>query len=217
MAKHLGDNLEHKNNWKPWARTWCQLIIVAGELDGYLEFNDCVILCDSINTLSSINESIVIASSNINITLNRGLAITNGRADNGNVTDQPIYTRGDIFQTQYRLTAKELVKSGKSNGTYYGEGKIADTGLTFFQLADLGIVCKLDADKAVVVASVKVGSPADVGKLKVGDAIKLVNARPVKALDKVEAIFRYAMMDSPKAKVTVARGQDSLDLEILFP
>ena len=28
------------------------------------------------------------------------------------------------------------------------------TGLTFFQLADLGIVCKLDADKAVVVATV---------------------------------------------------------------
>ena len=63
----------------------------------------------------------------------------------------------------------------------------------------------------------KAGSPPDVGKLKVGDTIKLVNAWPVKALDKVEAVFRYAMMDSPKAKVTVARGKESLDLEILFP
>ena len=125
--------------------------------------------------------------------------------------------RGDIFLTQYKLSAKEARNNGRLAGTFYAEGKIADTGLTFFQLADLGITCKLDADKAVVVASVKAGSPADVGKLKVGDAIKLVNARPVKALDKVEAIFRYAMMDSPKAKVTVARGKESLDLAILFP
>ena len=63
----------------------------------------------------------------------------------------------------------------------------------------------------------KAGSPADVGKLKVGDTIKLVNARPVKALDKVEAVFRYAMMDSPKAKVTVARqGEPRPPLPLIF-
>jgi len=43
------------------------------------------------------------------------------------------------------------------------------------------------------------------------------NLRRVKALDKVEELFRYAMMDTPKAKVTVTRGKQSLDLEILFP
>ncbi len=63
----------------------------------------------------------------------------------------------------------------------------------------------------------KAGSPADVGKLKTGDVLNLVNLRRVKALDKVEELFRYAMMDSPKAKVTVTRGKQSLDLEILFP
>ncbi len=53
--------------------------------------------------------------------------------------------------------------------------------------------------------------------LKAGDVLSLVNLRRVKSLDKVEETFRYAMMDSPKAKVTVLRGKESLDLEILFP
>ncbi len=84
-------------------------------------------------------------------------------------------------------------------------------------LANLGLACKLDSDKAVVVESVKAGFPADAGKLKAGDVLQLVNLRRVKSPDKVEELFRYAMMDGPKAKVTTTRGKESLDLEILFP
>lgn len=195
-----------------------QLIIVAGELKVTSPIRDCVLICDRIETFISISESVVVAASSIKLGhLSRGLAVTDGRADVNSDTDQPIYTRDDIFMIQYELGAQEFVKSGKGKGSYYAEGKIADTGLTFFHLADLGIACKLDADKAVVVESVKAGSPAKGGKLKAGDILNLVNSRPVKDLKKVEELFRYAMMDSPKAKVTVTRGKQSLDLEILFP
>ena len=222
-GKHLAkDALETTLNdrRKGKGQTHYQLIVVAGELNCYLEISHCILLCDSITPPggSMFGESVVIASSDMALSLNRGLAISNGRVDLlSDMTDEPIYSRGDIFMLQHKLGAKEFVKSGKSLRTYYAEGKTPDTGLTFFKLADLGIACKIDGDKAVVVDSVKPGSPADAGKLKAGDVLKLVNARPVKALGKVEELFRYAMMDSPKAKVTVARGKESLDLEILFP
>ena len=216
-GKHLGAKLECTNEVPPWERTWCQLIIVAGELDGYLQLNDCVVLCDSIKAHSLANESVVIAASDININGNSSLIVSNGKVAISVGTNPSLYSAGEIFLLQYKQSVKEYAAVKKVKNEYYAEGKIADTGLTFFKLADLGIVCKLDADKAVVVESVKAGSPAEVGQLKAGDVLSLVNLRRVKALDKVEELFRYAMMDSPKAKVTVTRGKESLDLEILFP
>ncbi len=216
-GKHLGGKLEYTNEVPLWQRTWCQLIIVAGELDGHLQLTDCVVICDSIKAHSMVNESVMIAASDINIAAHSSLIVSHGKVAISAVSDPSIYSAGDIFMIQYKQSVKEFSVDKKIKNRYYAEGKIADTGLTFFQLADLGIVCKLDADKAVVVESVKAGSPAEVGKLKAGDVLSLVNLRRVKALDKVEELFRYAMMDGPKAKVAVLRGKETLDLEILFP
>lgn len=140
-----------------------------------------------------------------------------GRVEFRETTDDPIYTLGEIYLTEHKLSARDyLQKNGRITGDYSGEGKIKDTGLAFFSLNDLGITCKLDPDKNIIVESIKPGSPADVGKLKVGDKLQLVNTRPVKELKKVEELFRYAMMDGPRAKVAVARGKENLDFEILF-
>ncbi len=193
-----------------------QLIIAAGAVDATTTLMGCVVICDSFS--GRCLETIVVASSHIHfLGFATGLGVSNGTINHGTGSLDKLYTRGDIEIQNYKMNAKAYLEKVKAPNNFTGEGKIADTGLTFFQLADLGIVCKLDADKAVVVESVKVGSPAEVGKLKVGDVIKRVNDRPAKALDKVEELFRYAMMDSPKAKVTVTRGKQSLDLEILFP
>ena len=217
-GKHLARNvLETTNNPGPRTATFYQLIIVAGEIDSFLYLTDCVLICDSVTSSAHISESVVIASSDLMLGNFGSLAVSNGRVDMSYDTRDPIYTNGDIFITPFKLTAKEFVKKGLSCGTYYAEGKTPVTGLTFFRLADLGITCKLDADKAVVVESVKAGSAAEAGQLKVGDVLKLVNLRKVKTLGKTEELFRYAMMDGPKAKVAVTRGQESLDLEILFP
>ena len=194
-----------------------QLIIAAGAVDATTVLMGCVVVCDSFS--GECTETIVIASSNIHFRrFITGLGVSNGAIDCGIVEPfYKLYTRGDIDIRGFKMNAKTYLERVKAPHNFTGEGKIADTGLTFFQLADLGLVCKLDADKAVVVESVKVGSPAEVGKLKIGDVIKRVNDRPVKVLDKVEELFRYAMMDGPKAKVTVTRSKQSLDLEILFP
>lgn len=202
-------------------QTKYQLIIVAGELDDSLMLTDCILICDSIGagqSLSNFDESIINASGNARMSLNSGIAVVNGRCDLSSETTMPIYTRDDIYLVSHKMSPKDLEKQKSLHkNNPYAEGKIANTGLTFFQLADLGIACKLDSDKPVVVESVKTGSPADVGKIKVGDTIKRVNSRPVKALGKVEELFRYAMMDGPKAKVAIGRGKESVDLEIHFP
>ena len=194
-----------------------QLIIVAGTVEAKAHLMHCIVICDSF--VGNCSETIVVASSYIQfLKFSNGLGLSNGTIDCNNPTHfHKLYTRGDLNLPAYKMNAKTYLAKVKAPNNFTGEGKIADTGLTFFQLADLGIACKLDSDKAIVVESVKAGSPADVGKLKVGDAIRLVNARPVKDLKKVEELFRYAMMDGPKAKVAVLRGKESLDLEILFP
>lgn len=218
-GKHLPkDALEEDTRRRHGALTRYQLIVVAGPLDSRMSFLDCVVVCDSVDGRLDLSECVVVAASDLKIHhFGRGLVVSNGRADIQSGDYNAVYTRKDLFLTGEKMTARQKFKDEKGVKTYLGDGKIADTGLTFFQLADLGIVCKVDADKAVVVESVKAGSPADVGKLKTGDVLNLVNLRRVKALDKVEELFRYAMMDSSKAKVTVTRGKQSLDLEILFP
>jgi len=218
-GKHLSkDALEEDTRRGHEALTRYQLIIVAGPLVSRMSLLDCVVVCDSLDGGVSLNECVVVAASDLRVNgFSKGLVVSNGRVDIHSGDHNAVYTRGDIFLTDDNMTAKQKFKAEKVAKSYLGDGKIADTGLTFFQLADLGVACKLDADKAVVVESVKAGSPADVGKLKAGDVLSLVNLRRVKSLDKVEELFRYAMMDGPKAKVAVLRGQESLDLEILFP
>ena len=215
-AKHPPKDLFRPEMDNVFTQLEFQLVVVAGEIDTSMVVTGCIILCDSTSWNSFVNNSVLIASSDVKVTPNVGtLTISNGRVDLAGYQD-PVYSRGDIFIVANKLPAKEYAE--RYNLTpYYGEGKTADTGLTFFKLTDLGIRCKLAADKAIVVESVKAGSPAEAGKMKAGDVLRLVNLRRAKALDKVEELFRYAMMESPKAKVTVLRGKESLDLEILFP
>ncbi len=215
-AKHPPKNLFRPEGNNAFTQLDFQLVVVAGEIDTSMVVTDCILLCDSISRHAFVNSSVVVASSDVSITSNtRSLTISNGRVDLAGHRD-PVYSRGDISVINSKLTAKEYAKQNNLT-PFYGEGKTADTGLTFFKLADLGISCKLAADKSIVVESVTAGSPAEAGKMQAGDVLSLVNSRRAKALDKVEELFRYAMMDSPKAKVTVLRGKESLDLKILFP
>ena len=197
-----------------------QVIIVAGEVEIGMTCSRVVILGDTFKfTGAKPLESIVVAAGSISCSggFDSTLVVGNSNVDTSIGIYAAVFSQNEIRIDNKPIKWADLWKSGKASSSYFGDGKTPDTGLTFFKLADLGLACKLDSDKAVVVESVKVGSAAETGKLKAGDVLKLVNGRPVKTLGKVEELFRYAMMDSPKAKVTISRGQESLDLEILFP